>query len=152
MNKQDVLSTMVAKHISTLVTIYAKILDQDLTAPQFYILQTLIEDGPLPSSYFVQALSVTAPAVTNLSNKLVNKGYIERMPSPDDRRQVLLQITEQGEMVHATMLSKYKELTGDLWNDFSEEEMNTLIVAYQKMISSWQEIGQQKMTKTTEEQ
>ncbi|MCM3783538.1 MarR family transcriptional regulator [Neobacillus mesonae] len=132
--KQQLLSELVAGYMMTFVASYAKILDNDLTASQYFILQTLAREGPQTSTYFAGALDVTMPAITNLSNKLVRKGYIERRSSESDRRKVVLQITEQGMAVEEKMLEKYKELTEGLWSDFSEAEMDLLIASYQKMI------------------
>ncbi|GAA0839935.1 MarR family transcriptional regulator [Bifidobacterium pullorum subsp. gallinarum] len=118
----------------TLVANYAKILDNDLTAPQYFVLQTLAYEGQQTSSYFAKALNVTLSAVTNLSNKLVSKGYIERVASSTDRRQVYLKITEQGCVVEARMIAKYRELNEGLWSNFSDQEMDVLIASYEKMI------------------
>lgn len=122
----------------TLVANYAKILDSDLTAPQYFVLQTLAYEGQQTSSYFANALNVTLSAVTNLSNKLVSKGYIERVASIEDRRQVYLKITERGREVEARMLAKYRELNEGLWSDFSDPEMDALIASYEKMIEHLQ--------------
>ncbi|MBY0165098.1 MarR family transcriptional regulator [Cytobacillus firmus] len=137
---------MVARQMMTLVANYAKILDNDLTGPQYYVLQTLAYEGQQTSSYFANALNVTLSAVTNLSNKLVSKGYIERVASSEDRRQVYLRITEQGREVEARMIAKYRELNEGLWSDFSDQEMDVLIASYEKMIEHLQlKIGQSHM-------
>ena len=103
-------------------------------------------EGQQTSSYFANALNVTLSAVTNLSNKLVSKGYIERVASSEDRRQVYLRITEQGREVEARMIAKYRELNEGLWSDFSDQEMDVLIASYEKMIEHLQlKIGQSHM-------
>ncbi|GAK40947.1 hypothetical protein TCA2_3438 [Paenibacillus sp. TCA20] len=120
--------------MTNFVVKYAKILDNDLTSSQYFILQTLAWEGPQTSTYFAGQLDVTMPAITNLTNKLVNKGYIERRSAESDRRKVILHITDQGMAFEQKMLDKYKELTDGLWSEFSEEEMDLLIASYQKML------------------
>ncbi|MFE1216563.1 MarR family winged helix-turn-helix transcriptional regulator [Paenibacillus lactis] len=122
----------------TLVASYAQILDSDLTGPQYYVLQTLANEGDQTSSYFASVLNVTLPSITNLGNKLVSKGLIERVTSEADRRQVYLRITERGREMEARMVEKYRELNEGLWSDYTEEELDLLISAYAKMIDHFQ--------------
>ncbi|ANY73878.1 MarR family winged helix-turn-helix transcriptional regulator [Paenibacillus ihbetae] len=129
---------MVSRQMMTLVAGYAQILDSDLTGPQYYVLQTLANEGDQTSSYFASVLNVTLPSVTNLSNKLVSKGLIERVTSEADRRQVYLRITERGREMEARMVEKYRELNEGLWSDYTEEELDLLISAYAKMIDHFQ--------------
>ncbi|MCM3127574.1 MarR family winged helix-turn-helix transcriptional regulator [Paenibacillus provencensis] len=132
--KQELLSELISGYMMNFVAKYAKILDNELTSSQYFILRTLAREGPQTSTYFAGSLDVTMPAITNLSNKLVRKGYIERRSSESDRRKIVLHITEQGMAFEQQMLDRYKELTNGLWSDFSEEELDLLIAAYKKMI------------------
>jgi DNA-binding MarR family transcriptional regulator len=118
----------------TLVASYTKLLDNNLTAPQYFMLQTLAKHDMQTSSYFANVLGVTLSAITNLSSKLVQKGYIERVVSETDRRQVHLKITDQGREVEQRMLERYKQMTDGLWSEFSGTELDLLIHSYQKMI------------------
>lgn len=138
LDKQNQLSYLVSRHMLALVGSFSKVRDSDLPAPQFFILQTLAKQDMLTSSYFANSMEVTLSAITNLSNKLVRKGYIERVVSETDRRQTYLKITEQGREVEQRMLERYRYLTDDLWSDFSDEELDLLIVSYEKMIVKMQ--------------
>jgi DNA-binding MarR family transcriptional regulator len=54
-------------------------------------------DGPprdLPA-----ALGVTKQAVSQVTDTLVNRGYLERRPDPGDRRRVALELTRRGRLV-----------------------------------------------------
>jgi len=53
--------------------------------------------GPRPD--LASELGVTKQAVSQLVDILVNQGYLERGPDPDDRRRVALKLTERGERV-----------------------------------------------------
>ncbi|WP_460323969.1 MarR family transcriptional regulator [Paenibacillus sp. YSY-4.3] len=112
---------------------YAKLLEQDLTAPQYLIIQILAENGQKSCSELGEMLDVTLPAITNLSNKLAAKGYIERITPDNDRRSVYLRLTEQGHEVMAGMLERYQELTKPMWDSLTEQEIDTLISAFEKM-------------------
>ncbi|MGM1045568.1 DNA-binding transcriptional regulator, MarR family [Paenibacillus uliginis N3/975] len=128
--------------MNSLVVGFSKLLDNDLTTSQYFILQMLASENMYTSSEIASALDVTLSAVTNLSNKLVRKGYVERIPSQTDRRSIYLKITEQGLNVNAQMLERYKELTDGLGFDFSEQEVDLLIASYERMIERLQQNNQ----------
>jgi DNA-binding MarR family transcriptional regulator/catechol 2,3-dioxygenase-like lactoylglutathione lyase family enzyme len=44
-------------------------------------------------------LGVTKQAVSQLIDTLVNRGYLDRGPDPDDRRRITLELTERGQQV-----------------------------------------------------
>jgi DNA-binding MarR family transcriptional regulator/catechol 2,3-dioxygenase-like lactoylglutathione lyase family enzyme len=53
--------------------------------------------GPRPD--LTAALGVTKQAVSQVTDTLVSRGYLERSPDPDDRRRVILELTERGRLV-----------------------------------------------------
>ncbi|WP_152425804.1 MarR family transcriptional regulator [Paenibacillus shenyangensis] len=118
---------------------HAKLVDDSLSAPQYLILQMLVRQGPMISTNFVSILDVTPAAITNLTNKLVQKGYIERLPSTLDRRQTYLQATRQGHEAENKLRVRYKQLTQGLWDDLSEQETDLLLSVYGKMVQRLQE-------------
>lgn len=134
MDKREQLSHLISRHMMTLVASYAKLLDNSLTAPQYLILQSLAKQDMQTSSYFAGMLDVTLSAITNLTGKLVQKGYVERIASETDRRQVFLRITDQGRAVEEQMLERYRALTDGVWDEFSDKELSLLISSYEKMI------------------
>ena len=139
MDKKERLSRLVSSHANSMVVSYAKLLDNDLSASQYFILQLLAVEERYTSSEIAGALDVTLSAVTNLSNKLVGKGYVKRVPSETDRRSAYLQLTEQGREVFSQMLERYRELTDGIWSDFSEQEVDLLIASYERMIERLQQ-------------
>ncbi|WP_019637426.1 MarR family transcriptional regulator [Paenibacillus fonticola] len=124
---------MISDYMNRFVVGYAKLLDRDLTAPQYLIIQILAENESKSCSELAEVLDVTLPAITNLSNKLAAKGYIERITPESDRRSVYLRLTEQGHEVMASMLKRYQELTEPMWDSFTEREIDTLLSAFEKM-------------------
>lgn len=134
LDKRERLSLLMSMQMTRFVVGYAKILDPELTAPQYLILQILSRAGQQNCSDLAEMLEVSLPAVTNLANKLAAKGLIERVIPESDRRNVLLCITEAGQEVEERMVQKYKEMTRELWEDFSEEETDLLLRAFEKML------------------
>lgn len=125
--------------MQTLVERFTKLQDPSLSAPQYAILQTLAREGRKASSELAARLEVTPSAVTNLSTKLVQKGYVERIVSEQDRRIVFLQITEAGAAAEKGLLDRFEELMDGAWEGFTEEERMLLERSYRQLIAHLQQ-------------
>lgn len=68
----------------------------DLTMAQMKVLLWLVTAGEQPMSQVARVLGVGLPAATNLVDKLVDAGMVEREHSASDRRVVLVRPTERG--------------------------------------------------------
>ncbi|CAM5783392.1 MULTISPECIES: MarR family winged helix-turn-helix transcriptional regulator [Brevibacillus] len=118
------------------IVAYGKALDPDISGSQVYMLEILQDEGTKKSSDVAAQLEISLPAVTNLANKLVKKGYIKRSVSAEDRRVTLLEITPTGSDVLKRILDKYHHLTETLWSGFAPEELTQLLQHYEKMVAN----------------
>lgn len=67
--------------------------------PQFSILMQLHHKGPCGISEISERFDVTAAAASQLVDKLVQAGYLERAEDPADRRAKLLTLSAAGEVL-----------------------------------------------------
>ena len=67
----------------------------DLTLPQAQVLRVL-RRGPILTGQLAAQLHITAPAITQLTDRLMRKGLIERQVAADDRRCVLVALSAKG--------------------------------------------------------
>ncbi len=74
---------------------------ESMSLPQFRLLAFLSE-GEWAASALADWLAVSRPSITALVDGLVERGWVERRESPDDRRRVLHQITAAGQAALAT--------------------------------------------------
>ncbi|MGA2665198.1 MAG: MarR family transcriptional regulator [Nitrososphaerales archaeon] len=68
---------------------------EDLPKNGPFVLGAMVNFG-FPSAEVVRQLGVTKQAASQLIDVLVVRGYLERVPDPDDRRRVTLKPTERG--------------------------------------------------------
>ena len=68
---------------------------EDLPKNGPFVLGAMVNFGS-PSAEVVRQLGVTKQAASQLIDVLVVRGYLERVPDPDDRRRVSLKPTERG--------------------------------------------------------
>lgn len=67
-----------------------------ITGPQSAILRNLLREGSLSSVALSRKLFVTPSNITGIIDRLEKKGLVERVRKKEDRRVVMLQLTEQG--------------------------------------------------------
>lgn len=79
-------------------------------------------------------LKITPAGVTHLLNPLEDLGYIERLPDPDDRRVVLIGLTEEGDAMAQDLIADVQEKLSGLVKYLGEEESQTLIHLMSKVI------------------
>ena len=72
-------------------------------------------------------LQITPAGVTHLINPLEKAGYIERLQAPNDRRIVLIGLTDKGMKVAEALISEVQEQLIGLVNHLGEEDSKTLI-------------------------
>ncbi|WP_043670506.1 MarR family winged helix-turn-helix transcriptional regulator [Clavibacter michiganensis] len=73
--------------------------DHELGDSQFVVLALLLRDGPTSPGRLAEIERVTAPSMNRTVNCLVDAGYAERSPAPDDGRRVTVSITGAGRRV-----------------------------------------------------
>ncbi|WP_033958073.1 MarR family winged helix-turn-helix transcriptional regulator [Psychroserpens jangbogonensis] len=95
-----------------------------ISPQQFNILRILRGAGEaIKVQTIKERMLERAPNATRLMDKLCNKQLIERLPCPDDRRVVHIQITSKGLDLLSEISKEFKE---DILENLSEKEANEL--------------------------
>ena len=71
-------------------------------------------------------MQVTSSNVTFLVDGLEKDGLVQRMPHPNDRRTVYVQLTSEGETVAALIVPSMARFMGSMFEGFSEDEKRQL--------------------------
>lgn len=91
--------------------------------PQFKMLHYLKKQGPLKVSEVADALGITSAAVTGITDKLLAEGYVTRERAENDRRVVIITVTEQGEAVIEQILESQKETIQMIFSKLEEADI-----------------------------
>jgi DNA-binding MarR family transcriptional regulator len=95
-----------------------------ISPQQFNILRILRGAGePIKVQTIKERMIERAPNATRLMDKLSDKGLINRLPCPDDRRVVHIQITGPGLLLLKDIDQNFKE---DLLENLTENEASLL--------------------------
>lgn len=94
----DVMSRLMIDHYQKHIS------ELDLTLPQAQVLKVL-RRGSMPTGQLAAELRISAPAITQLTDRLLRKGLIERRAHADDRRCVIVALSEKG----AHLVNQFRE-------------------------------------------
>lgn len=70
--------------------------EADITLSQFGVLEALLHLGPLNQKALGEKLLKSGGNITMVVDNLERCGYVERQRDPEDRRSVLIHLTEKG--------------------------------------------------------
>lgn len=68
-----------------------------IQAGQYPFLAAIDRAGPLTVGELAQAVGITQPGATRTIGQLLELGFIDMQPAPDDQRRRLVSLTDQGE-------------------------------------------------------
>jgi DNA-binding MarR family transcriptional regulator len=107
-----------------------------LTGPQFYILYMIREKGTCMVSVLAEEMDVKPSAISVMIDRLVNHNFVVRLADKNDRRVVLLQITDAGLHAVKQLVQRSNEMLGDYFNKLSETEVEVMIHTLEKMLKN----------------
>jgi len=93
-----------------------------LEASELAALEHLQAAGSMTQKRLGERLSISPGAVTAMIDRLELRGYVERIPNPEDRRSALVRITKAGLEESLRHLWPYIEDIKGVEEGFSEEE------------------------------
>lgn len=95
-----------------------------LPVAQVQVLVHLAQTGPLTMGALAEQLGVSCPAATDLIDRLVAAGKVERVVSTQDRRKVLVQMTPEAQAMGEGILAARRAQVDDvLWKLTASERV-----------------------------
>ncbi|MFD3261339.1 MarR family winged helix-turn-helix transcriptional regulator [Paenibacillus lentus] len=117
-----------------------------LTGPQFHMLSLIAKEQSCNVTYLAEALVVKPSAITVMIDRLVQNGYVERKHDEQDRRAVLLSITQQGRHAYEEARRKSREVLAYYFGHLDENEKEVL----ERVIAKFDEVSRLKERGTGE--
>jgi len=105
---------------------------QKATTNEMHVIEAIGTGKPKNMTSVAKALSVTTGTLTIAVNSLVKKGFVERVRSEEDRRVVLISLTEKGKKVYMRHKAFHKELVESIVNQLDDQEK----ILLQKVLSN----------------
>ncbi|HFI0148135.1 TPA: MarR family winged helix-turn-helix transcriptional regulator [Streptococcus suis] len=110
----------------------------DLTYTQYLVLVVLWEISPLSLKEIGKKLDLSSNTLTPLVKRLEEKGFIRRMIPKEDKRQLLIYLTEEGQKLQVSLEDKLLSCFRQL-DDLTKEKKQAYIQSNQELINSLQD-------------
>ncbi len=104
-----------------------------------FVLGGMANHGMTPEN-LIRALGISKQAASQLIDVLVVRGYLNRSVNPDDRRRMMLELTERGRAAAAAVQDGIRWVDGELTKVLTPEEIHTL----RKGLAALSDIRQQE--------
>lgn len=101
-------------------------LDLNMSTPQLKALLLISEEEAIRMRELARKLGGSFSNATVLVDRLVERGLVERMMEPQDRRVVLVRATEDGGLLIEQLVTSWRTLTESLLEGLSSEDLETV--------------------------
>ena len=131
---EEVLSSFTEIMSGLMIDQYQKQLTElELTLPQAQVLRVL-RRGPLQTGQLAAEMRISAPAVTQLTDRLIRKGLIERHAAADDRRCVIVALSEEGRQLVDRFRERRREIFDEALAELTETERRQAFEVLEKVV------------------
>ncbi len=114
---------------------------KEISINDMHIIDAIGIREPKNMSTVAKAMNVTVGTLTTAVNNLVKKGYVSRVRSSEDKRVVLLSLTEKGTAAYERHAAFHAKMVQTVMNGFEGEEMDILLQALGKVRRYFKELG-----------
>lgn len=99
-----------------------KVGDFDITVDQWLILKNLSENELLSQSELATMVFKDQPTLTRIIDILTKKGYVERIPHPQDRRSFHLVLTKAGSDKVSALKPEIASIREKAWENLNKSD------------------------------
>ncbi len=96
--------------------------DFDVTVDQWLVLKNLSERKHLSQTELANLVFKDHPTLTRIIDLLCKKGYVERLPHPQDRRSFQLHLTDTGVSKVAELKPRILQIREKAWENLSAQD------------------------------
>ena len=106
---------------------------KDVTTNDMRVIEAIGMEGARNMTSVARSLEVTTGTLTIAINSLVKKGYVDRVRSEEDRRVVLVSLSEKGKRAYLHHRRFHERMIESVVEELTEEEQQILEKALAKL-------------------
>ena len=114
---------------------------KDLTNNDMHIIDAIGIKEPKNMGTVAKAMAVTMGTLTTAINNLVKKGYVTRVRSAEDKRVVLISLTDKGRSAYEKHADFHRRMVQTVMDGFQGEELDVLAAALEKLRAYFREFS-----------
>lgn len=100
---------------------------------EFAVLELLYSRGDQPIQKIGEKILLASSSITYVVDKLEDKGFVERLDCPEDRRIKFASITPEGKKFMEEVFPKHKEAIYGIFNHMTEDEIDMATELFKKI-------------------
>ena len=140
---EAVLNMLLVRQFNDILKIEGKVLKEgefnDLSVTEMHIIEAIGIDRELTMSEVANDLDITVGTLTTAINKLIKKEYVERRRIEEDRRVVLIMLTEKGKEVYKLHEEFHNDMIKYTIDGFTPGEGEVLVKALERVSNFFEE-------------
>ncbi len=106
---------------------------KDVTTNDMHVIEAIGMEGARNMTSVARSLEVTTGTLTIAVNSLVKKGYVDRVRSEEDRRVVLVSLSDKGRRAYLHHRRFHEQMIDSVVAELTEEEQQVLEKALVKL-------------------
>src|SRR6201998_981684 len=107
----------------------------------FRVLEALLDKGPLPVNTIGPKVFLTPGSISTAVDRLVERGLVSRVESPEDRRVRVVSLTSKGKRLIAPIFRKHAAEIRKVFADASPKELRALETILKKIGKRAENLG-----------
>ncbi|AZV57284.1 MarR family transcriptional regulator [Clostridium sp. AWRP] len=107
--------------------------EEKLSISQLFFLYLFEESESYKVSELAEKLGITPSAVTNLSNKLVESQFIHRFRPEDNRRVVMISLTDKGKQFLKKMGEIKSRFLAEALSELNNDDLKNMSLSFLKL-------------------
>jgi DNA-binding MarR family transcriptional regulator len=134
---EDIANELLVKIFNDILEIEEKVLRKgefsDLSVREMHVIESIGKKDQSMMSEVAQDLGITVGTLTTAINKLIKKGYVIRKRIEEDRRVVMVQLTDKGIAAKENHKGFHNEMISSMMLNHTEEEKEILTHSLEKL-------------------
>jgi len=111
----------------------AKLSSFGITPVQFVVLASLLKNDGMKFKDLAENIDMDGSTLTGILDRLERAGYVERKGDPEDRRSVLIFLTEKANESGPALLKTAEEFDEEIKEHFTPDEFDVFIRVLDKI-------------------
>lgn len=144
MKKEELFNDLLVMLFNEIMDMEEKVLItgslKEISINDIHIIDAIGMQEPKNMSTVAKAMSVTVGTLTTAINSLVKKGYVTRVRSAEDKRVVLLSLSEKGASAYKKHAAFHKKMVQTVMDGLNEGELDVLATALEKLRRYFKEL------------
>jgi len=121
--------------------LHAGLAETGIDDTDFRILEALLNKGPLPVNTIGPKVFLTPGSISTAVDRLVARGLVNRIESPEDRRIRLVSLTAKGKALISPIFRKHATEIKKVFADASPKELRALEATLKKIGKRAESLG-----------